>query len=88
MSEVHHHHFEIIEGKGTCDCGKAWEEPGREMASEVAAVQWGMSLDEAAAAFDRLAQALDLSPQAELRWRIQERANGRDPGPSVNWRGL
>lgn len=61
---------------------------GWEMASDVAMQTFGMSLDEAAAAFERLAEALSLDPREELRWRIEERANGRDPGSPVNWRGL
>ena len=31
---------------------------------------------------------LAYSPQHELLWRLNQGLQGRDPGPSVNWRGL
>lgn len=30
---------------------------------------------------------LNMGPQAELKWRLNQLANGRDPGQPVNWRG-
>lgn len=37
-------------------------------------------------AFRRLAEAINVSPQAELKFRVQCAANGTDPGPALNTR--
>lgn len=64
------------------------DDPGRELASEAAVMDFGMTLDEAVSSMERMAQALIYSPQEELKWRMNEWVKGRHPGPPVNWRGL
>lgn len=39
------------------------------------------------AAVGKAARALNTDARAELKFRLNEQLQGRDPGPSVNWPG-
>jgi hypothetical protein len=37
---------------------------------------------------DKVARSLTSSPAKELKWRLNEGLQGRDPGRPINWPGL
>ena len=54
---------------------------------EKVAAQLNTSAERAAEAMQALGLALDVSPKAELLWRLNSWARGEYPGEPVNWPG-
>lgn len=48
----------------------------------------GDALEEFIHHWRQATEALTASPAEELKWRLNQRLQGEDPGQPVNWRGL